>query len=183
MATDILRKCLLKFNHYALSPRLYRVEQKHLQPLISFLEPCTPPTTLEIFRHGIQNDYHSGNQLQPLENYSSNIIQEAFMANCVLNDFEAGYLLGPFPKNTRFIITPDNPLTTPLRFVNIFTVPKTKRNQKVGRAVFDIKKSGYNLGIPDEDAYVRLPQFNDVVNLLRHKKYACILDLRNAYRQ
>ena len=105
------------------------------------------------------------------------------MARCVLRDFESGFLLGPFPKSTRFLRLPDDSSPKRLRFVNVFTVSKTKRNQSVGRAVFDLKKSGYNAEIPDVDAFVILPSFNEIINLLRNKSYACILDLSNAYRQ
>ena len=58
---------------------------------------------------------------------------------------------------------------------------KAKRNQSVGYAVFDLKKSGYNADIPDDDAFVILSIFNDIINLLRNKSYACILDLYNVW--
>ena len=53
----------------------------------------------------------------------------------------------------------------------------------MGRAVFDCKISGYNLGISDEDAYVRLPRFFEVIVLFRGKAFACVIDLKNVYRQ
>ena len=105
------------------------------------------------------------------------------MARCVLRDFECGFLLGPFPKSTRFLQLPENSSPKQLRFVNVFTVLKAKRNQSVGWAVFDLKKSGYNAEIPDDDAFVILPSFNEIINLLRNKSYACILDLFNVYRK
>ena len=105
------------------------------------------------------------------------------MAKCVLKDFEAGYILGPFPKTTYFIQFRNNPSSQPLYFVNVFTVPKTKHNQTVGRAVFDLRRSGYNAGIPDADAFVQLPQFPEIVNLLRNNTFANVIDLKNVYRQ
>ena len=124
---------------------------------------------MNIFERGIKNEFHSGSQLKPLADYKSSRLQEVFIARCVLKDFESGYILGPFPSNTRFIKFP--------------FPPPTKRNQSVGRAVFDLKRSGYNLGIKDSEAFVLLPKFHEVVNLLRHNSYACIFDLKNADRQ
>ena len=136
---------------------------------------------------GIPNEFHSGSQFEPILARNLDIIEEAFIFKTILLNFEDGFLLGPFPALTRFVKWFDPQLNKfviqQLRFANIFTVPKTKMKQRVGRAVFDLKILGYNLGIPDEDAFVKLPRFADVVALLRGKAYACVINLKNAYRQ
>ena len=73
--------------------------------------------------------------------------------------------------------------TKPLRFVNIFCVPKAKKEKKVGRAVFDLKITNYNSVISDNHASVKLPQFFDIIELLRNRSWASVLDLFNVFRQ
>ena len=186
-ANRIFEACSKKMDVYANNPTRNRIEQKDLIGLVAFLAETASNETLQIFFCGIPNEYHSGSQFEPIPSKNLGIIERAFIFKSVIKDYEQGFLLGPFPPYTQFIRWL-NPATgffevQPLRFVNVFTVPKTKRKQRVGRAVFDCKISGYNLGIPDEDAYVRLPRFFEVIALLRGKAFACVIDLKNAYRQ
>ena len=90
--------------YYAKNPQTNRIEQKDLIGLVDFLSMSASDEVLEIFSTGIPNEYHSGSQLEPVSNKkNAGILQEAFIAQSVIKDFEEGFLLGLFPSGTQYI--------------------------------------------------------------------------------
>ena len=188
LAEKIFIACKQRMDFYANSQNFQRIETKDLDSLISYISPYVSDKIIQIFQSGLKNDYRGGTQFEPPTSKKTNsILERAFISQSLLKNYESGFILGPFPSNTRFLtwIDPSSGKlkTNRLRFVNIFCVPKAKKNKKVGRAVFDLKITGYNAVISDEDAAVKLPQFLDIIDLLRHRNWACVLDLSNAFRQ
>ena len=159
-----------------------------MKQIIDFISPsATSQKILNLFTLGIPHNYHTGSQFSPRKQKNMTIIQKAFIVHSCLEDFENGFLLGPFHHELSFVIWKHQATklfkTQRLKYVPQFTVPKAKRNQTVGRKVFDCKITGYNAGIPDEEGYTKLPQFLEVITLLKKKKWASVIDLKNAYRQ
>ena len=187
VAQSILSACKERFHFYAQSLLIHRIETKNLPAILSFIKPVVSIDVLDIFKSGINNDYRGGSQFFPPKMFSQCVTAESFICHSVLQNFENGFLLGPFSASTRFISWQDQGTKELhiecLRFVNIFTVPKTKKEKLHGRAVYDLKITGYNLNVPDVDAYVELPKFLFVISTLRDKKYAAVLDLSNVFRQ
>ena len=129
---------------YAKNPLFQRIETKNLDTLISYISSFVSDKIVQIFQSGLKNDYRGGSQFEPpVSRKVDSILEQAFISQSLLKNYESGFILGPFPSNTKFLswIDPVSGLlkTNKLRFVNIFCVPKAKNDKKVGRAVFDLK--------------------------------------------
>ena len=103
LASEIYKSCLAKMSFYAKKPNTHRIEKKDLPGLASLIAKSSSPRIVKLFTDGIPLNYHTGAQFEPRFQKSTSILQQAFIASTCLVDFEDGFLLGPFPKNTRFL--------------------------------------------------------------------------------
>ena len=75
-----------------------------MEHILAFIAPSVASEEIyNLFSRGIPHNYHTGRFFNPRKQNKMSIVEKAFIVNSCLEDFESGFLLGPFSPDLEFV--------------------------------------------------------------------------------